>query len=266
MPSILATAALAALAGSGGRKLDGSGVGPCTHDICGRKLLVRDSIHGNPSIGDEYKPAQGLYLNNHNFVGLHAGTVKVVNDKIQVSVDFDANYDHTVRQCKLIVTPSIVEGANVATTVTSKTFNPSTNGDTVYASVSKQESLDVDGTTRIAPTEITSNLAQECLQFASHSGGECHKLTVELDDPVLDQRSLGYLSTDLKIELDCLKNGAGNQETKELTVAFQNTNQVRVLRTYKEDDITNLEITPGDVTVTEAAQWGNKASRTDYRC
>ena len=69
MPSLLASAALAALAGSGGRKLSTEPTA-CTHDICGRKLLVRNTAHGSPEIGTTYDATTGLYLNNHQFVGL----------------------------------------------------------------------------------------------------------------------------------------------------------------------------------------------------
>ena len=223
------------------------------------------------------------------------GTVKVVSNKVQVSVDFDADYDHSIRQCKLIVTPSIVEGvdsttgAETATGVTSKTFNPSTNGALTYAQVSAKESVEYktdadapnqgaceafpdytyDGnaaadkkcSTRRAPTKITENQLTECLQYNSHSGGECHKLTVELDDPVLDEHSLGYLSTDLRIQLDCEKNNNGNREIKDLVVASGSNQKVRVRRTFVEHDSTHLSILPGAITVQEEAQWGSKTAK-----
>lgn len=265
MPSLLASAAMAALAGSGGRKL--TTTGPCTHDICGRKLLARNTAHGDPQItGDKYDANSGLYLNDHNYVGLQAGTVEIQSGKIKVSLDFDGNYDHALRQCKLIVTPSIVEGSEVASDVTSKTFNPSTNDNKEYAKVSAKQSVAADGTTLIAPTEIAAaSAATECINFASHQRidgtRKCHKLTVELDDPVLDEHSLGYLSTDLHIQIACEKNGAGAQETKDLTVAFGVTDNVRVRHTFVEHASTHLSILPGDITVSEAAQWASKAPK-----
>lgn len=265
MPSLLAKAAMAALAGSGGRKLDGS-VTACTHDICGRKLLVRNTAHGNPQItGNKYVPTSGLYLNDHNYVGLQAGTVGIESGKIKVSLDFDGNYGHDFRQCKLIVTPNIVEGSGVDPGVTSKTFNPSTNGDKEYAKVSAKESVRADGTL-IAPTEIAAaDAATKCINFNSHQiidgTRKCHKLTVELDDPVLDEHSLGYLSTDLRIQIACEKNGAGDPETKDLTVAFEDADKVRVRHTFVEHASTHLSILPGDITVGEAAQWSSKAPK-----
>ena len=169
MPSLLGRAAMAALAGSGGRKLGDSTVGPCTHDICGRRLLTRESDHGSPVFQDDYAAGTGL-THGDVFYGYGKTSASIVGDKVKVTAQMTNNYNHADRDCTLTVTPTILTDDS-----TSATFNPAVSGNKIYASVQEQSS-------------------------DNYADG---KIEVELADPTLDGISLGYLGVDVAIRLNC---------------------------------------------------------------
>mgnify|MGYP000887904813 CR=1 FL=1 len=190
MPSILAGAAMAALAGSGGRKLDGSGgssITACTHDICGRKLLEYNACthdicgrkllayHGDRHVPTATRGSYGIALDpNTIFAGHDHTKVSVAGDKLVVTTTMKAEYDDAVRQCILTATPTIVDGLGVATTLTSVTFNPAASGG---ASVSPNSDTLYDAGT--------------------------NTFVAQLDTPATDGKSLGYIGVDVAIGLEC---------------------------------------------------------------
>jgi hypothetical protein len=168
MPSILATAALAAL--SGGRKL--SDITACSHDICGRKLL---EYHGDRHAPSATRGDYNTDLDaNTIFPNYDTTKVSVANGKLVVTTTMKAGYNQDVRQCILTATPTIVDGSEVATTLTSVTFNPAASGG---ASVSADSDSSYDTGT--------------------------FTFVAELDTPDTDGKSLGYIGVDVAIGLEC---------------------------------------------------------------
>jgi len=207
MPSLLASAAMAALAGSGGRKL--TTTNPCTHDICGRKLLMHKTAHGDPQFlkqtaaGFEDSDFNAIQIdmdeNGHQLFGEPSVIAKISSGKVVIEASFNTGtggYIHgtdtsTTHACQLIVTPSIIGGVQAAdgTTdgkLTSATFNPSAGHATV------------DVANGVWAYNDPNNNAM---------GG---KFTAEVADPVIVDASLGYLGLEYNVSLVCAhdKNGA----------------------------------------------------------
>lgn len=278
MPSLLAKAAMAALAG--GRKLDGSGVSPCSHDICGRKLLqihatsgpkflkagsdpVYDgnNLLGRQAYAGDYADEDFIVTdidmdeNGHNLAGNPAVTASIVNDQIKFELQMDNTYTHTYHDCALKISPSIIGGEFLADGVTDKkltsaTFNPYNSGSAPYASVAN-----VNGT----------------WAYDSGSSGP-GKFTAVVADPVID-KSLGYLGLEFDVEIDCAydKSGVAPSPTSIYHHTIVDANGVgtnpptyqklRVRHKFVEDSTNVLSLlsdstTP--ITLTDpAAQWGS---------
>ena len=281
MPSLLASAALAALAGSGGRKLSTVPTA-CTHDICGRKLLTRASSHGSPVINADYNADAGLYINGHKIPGLVGADLSIdSNNKVKVSVTVDTasgEYEHDKEYCHLIVTPSIVEATggapreSISKDVTSRTFNPSTGSDAngnplTYAQVSPKASLTESTETTQPDCEITQKKywdgtkcyeKDEPVDANDLSHPTWKKIDVTLDDPQLDDHSLGFLSVDLDIQFDCRQ----NRNLAPETVHIKNSNDgsgalARVKHTFTETSVAadKVDFIPGAISLTQNADW-----------
>lgn len=277
MPSILATAAMAAL--SGGRKL--SDVTACSHDICGRKLLQRHATSGpkflkagsNPVFnGNGDLLGREVYAgafadedfidtdidmdeNGHNLKGNPSVTAKIVDDKVQFELALDNTYNHNVHACEFKIVPEIIGGETVGDAtdgkLTSKTFNPYSG----HAAVEP-----VDGV-----------WAYDSGTFGSG------KFTAVVADPDIQDHSLGYLGLEFDIEIDCaLGDGVQNPEPTKIyhhTIVDAGGNQVldgnggktykklRVRHKFVEDPSDKLDLTSDATTpitlADPAAQWGS---------
>lgn len=223
MPSMLARAALAALAGSGGRKLHDSTVGPCTHDICGRKLLAystagtaSDNPHGSPRIYE--KDATGfaaadfyteekeveLDMNGHNLklASNFETFARIDGNKLKVKATATMTALEAVNDnCELKVTPSLLQGSTNSQ-MTSKTFNPSTGHATVAA-------------------EVTSSVYVPPGTGAGQSGDASKGyFEVTVENPSIDDPSLGYLGVKHDVEITCQQSQIGGPATAEVNMKF----------------------------------------------
>ena len=242
MPSILATAALAAL--SGGRKLSGDAAGPCSHDICGRKLLARHATSGPKFLkagSDPVYNGNGDLLgrevyagafadadfidtdidmdeNGHNLKGNPSVTAKIVNDKVQFELALDSTYSHTVHACEFKIVPEIIGDETVGDAtdgkLTSKTFNP------------------YSGHAAVAPVDGV-------WAYDSGTSGS-GKFTAVVADPDIQDHSLGYLGLEFDVEIDCERgDGVTNPEPTKIyhhTIVDADGNQVLDggAKTYKK--------------------------------
>lgn len=265
MPSLLASAAMAALAGSGGRKL--TTTGPCTHDICGRKLLMHKTAHGDPQFlkqtaaGFEDSDFNAIQIdmdeNGHQLFGEPSVIAKISSGKVVIEASFNTGtggYIHgtdtsTTHACQLIVTPSIIGGVQAAdgTTdgkLTSATFNPSDGHATV------------DVANGVWAYNDPNNIAM---------GG---KFTAEVADPVIVDASLGYLGLEYDVSLVCAhdKNGAnpsavGIYHYNKGTIAAPSYQKLRARHKFVEASGNMLPLTSDATTpislTAPAAQWGS---------
>ena len=164
MPSLLAKAAMMALGATGDRRLTGglTGVSPCTHDSCGRRLVTHANVYGDPQLvpeasfqaawdaldgtldADDFPRdnANQVRLFTNGFYGWYDdntangnhGTITVGKndaneDKVFVNIHItqDTNaYLHHGKNCAVHVTPSVKYGATdegADLVATSVTFN-----------------------------------------------------------------------------------------------------------------------------------------------
>ena len=138
MPSLLAKAAMMALGATGDRRL--TGVSPCTHDSCGRRLVEYAADDGAPvlkpetsfAIGTDSSAKVNLWANGFEFANPVAtgghGSVTIDqgggDDRIMVSVNIASGISHPDKNCGITVIPTAKYGATdlganqIATSVT----------------------------------------------------------------------------------------------------------------------------------------------------
>jgi len=257
MPSLLASAAMAALAGSGGRKLS-TGPTACTHDICGRKLLVWDSAasasaqpHGNPKmrkqgatgyITSDFQTTEvTLDMNGHFLKAQSAFVTSARIEDGQLIVKTTSVMTDNSDSCKLEVTPTFMEGADftgLSTQMTSVTFNPSTG----HATVASKIESDV----YVPPGTDTGQ------------SGDARRgyFEVSVPNPTIDDPSLGYLGVQYEIVVECDKhmltsttNTGSERAPAYLTYDASGNNNhehVTVRHKYAEKDGQELSLVPVD--------------------
>jgi hypothetical protein len=213
MPSLLTSAAMAALAGSKGRSLGQSGDTMCGHDACGRKLLVMSSTHGDPVFLENYAAGTAL-AHGDVFFGYEETSVAIDGGKITVTAHMKSEYSVDDRACTLKVTPSVLADSSTSATFNPNTYTNDADIEALYATVESK----------------TSNVLDKD-----------NKLTVTLKDPSIAKNSLGFLGVELDIVLDCKDDKLVRKDFPLFqTINGQTKQKVKVKHTFQQSNSDQL--------------------------